>query len=46
MDYFKSIMESQLVAYAMLQDAKNNGLNCSDYYKAETFKNYATLCKK
>lgn len=44
MDYFKSIMQSQLVAYAMLQDAKTNTIKCADYFAAEQFKKYATVC--
>lgn len=45
MDYFKSIMQSQLVAHAMLQDAKNNNVQCADYFSADVFKGYAHLCE-
>ena len=29
----------------MLQDAKNNNIQCNDYFKADIFKGYAHLCQ-
>jgi len=46
MDYFKSILQSQLVAYAMLQDAKSKNIQCADYFTSEVFKKYASVCER